>query len=198
MNKTKSKKKPIKSPSSKYSGILFICVALFVLIIANYAQKGLKENANNSESDSDLVSKVVNQLKINLNNMPKEEKTRAAAVAGGFYPEEKKDLDLVVNDYLAQAEFKNIDNIKALIAPHAGYIYSGQIAGQAYTQIKDYSNINKVFILGPSHYEQLSGAGLSSADYFQTPLGKIKLSDINSKLKDEENFEINDDAQENA
>ncbi|MDH3343038.1 MAG: AmmeMemoRadiSam system protein B, partial [Gammaproteobacteria bacterium] len=65
---------------------------------------------------------------------------------------------------------------KAIIVPHAGYIYSGPIAASAFAQlfpIKD--KIRRVVLLGPCHRVALSGLATSSADYFETPLGSIAI-----------------------
>ena len=63
---------------------------------------------------------------------------------------------------------------KAIIVPHAGYVYSGSIAASAYAQLIPYrSTINRVVLLGPCHRVPLRGLATTSADYFETPLGLI-------------------------
>ena len=67
-------------------------------------------------------------------------------------------------------------NPKALIVPHAGYIYSGPIAASAFAQLKELKHIVKrVILLGPCHRVPLRGLATSSADYFETPLGTIRI-----------------------
>jgi len=98
-------------------------------------------------------------------------------VAGGFYPAEPKVLKAMVQGYLDKAESGEISGrILAVIAPHAGYIYSGPVAGYAYKAIQTQGK-KKFVILAPSH--QFYGPGrvaVLSADYYQTPLGKVKIN----------------------
>ncbi len=101
---------------------------------------------------------------------------RPAAVAGAFYPDQPEILSAMLNDYLAQAKPAPASPLKAIIVPHAGYIYSGPIAASAYALIKAHSKqIKRVALLGPSHRVPLNGVALSEAEYFQTPLGDIPL-----------------------
>ncbi|WP_354625744.1 AmmeMemoRadiSam system protein B [Psychromonas sp. MME2] len=105
-------------------------------------------------------------------------KYRPAAMAGSFYPEDKVPLQQMVTAFLA-SEQKPMQQARALIVPHAGYIYSGAIAGLAFANLTPYvNNIKRVIILGPNHREPLLGCALSSADYFQTPLGKLTLDQV--------------------
>ncbi len=125
-----------------------------------------------------------------------EEKiTRLPAVSGTFYPDTKEKLLWMLSDFFGACENKNIKNIKAIIAPHAGYVYSGQIAANAYKQIEDYSNIEHIIVIGPSHNEYLTNFGLSRADEWQTPLGNVEIDkEINDKLSSYDEFSFNDNA----
>jgi len=64
--------------------------------------------------------------------------------------------------------------LKGIIAPHAGFYYSGPTAAYAYINI-DPSKYKRVFLLGPSHHAYLSGCGLTRSRYFETPLGNIEI-----------------------
>jgi len=100
---------------------------------------------------------------------------RPPAVAGMFYPDAPAVLQQTVNAFLDQTVAAN-SQPKAIIVPHAGYIYSGAIAASAYAQLRPAHNlITKVVLLGPAHRVPFSGLAISSADYFQTPLGDIRL-----------------------
>lgn len=103
--------------------------------------------------------------------------TRPTAVAGLFYPMSPTVLVEMVNNDLAQASPPTEAHIpKALIVPHAGYIYSGPIAASAYQYLLPIRHIIKrVIIIGPSHRLSFKGVALSSADYFETPLGAIPI-----------------------
>src|SRR3989344_4267741 len=100
---------------------------------------------------------------------------RNPAVAGLFYPDNPHTLRAAVTDYLrAVPESGSVP--KAIIAPHAGYIYSGPIAASAYARLKPArGKIQRVVLLGPSHRVGFRGLALSSAEFFVTPLGRIPL-----------------------
>jgi len=98
---------------------------------------------------------------------------RQAAVAGAFYPADKEQLKLMIKHYLNEA-LQDQKVPKAIIAPHAGYIYSGPIAATAYVRLKQLSqSINRVILIGPSHRVGFRGLALSTASQFVTPLGNI-------------------------
>ena len=98
---------------------------------------------------------------------------RQPAVAGSFYPANPKQLQQMLTQYLNDAE-TNAKVPKAIIAPHAGYIYSGAIAASAYTRLKAaHAQIKRVVLIGPSHRVGFQGLAVSQADTFITPLGNI-------------------------
>lgn len=98
---------------------------------------------------------------------------RPPAVAGMFYPGEKHQLQQDINRYLAAAEPLSKPP-KALIVPHAGYIYSGPIAASAYINLLPArETIHKVVLLGPSHRVAFHGLAATSAQAFLTPLGTV-------------------------
>jgi hypothetical protein len=98
---------------------------------------------------------------------------RNPAVAGLFYPRDRRELHTMIGEYLSSAQAEGTVP-KAIIAPHAGYIYSGPIAASAYARIKPArERITRVVLLGPAHHVGFDGLALSSAEYFLTPLGRI-------------------------
>lgn len=112
---------------------------------------------------------------------------RHAAVAGMFYPANTEELHDIVQSMLDHAYISLKDHPKAIIVPHAGYIYSGPIAASAYTLLKQKSQqIKRVVLLGPSHRVALRGLATSHAQYFETPLGQIPLA--TATLNELENF----------
>lgn len=97
---------------------------------------------------------------------------RPAAVAGYFYPDNPVELKQMVTSYLDADEPHPPP--KAIIVPHAGYIYSGPVAASAYCHYKSLKDsITRVLLLGPAHRVYLQGMALSSASEFNTPLGNI-------------------------
>lgn len=104
------------------------------------------------------------------------ERIQPAAVAGTFYPSDPKQLRSEVRRYVGEAKAEATALPKALIAPHAGYIYSGPVAGNAYAQLASQGDtISRVIILAPAHRVAFNGIAYSSATAFRTPLGDIKV-----------------------
>lgn len=103
---------------------------------------------------------------------------RPPAVAGMFYPGSASELEHSVESYLQQAQSESVkQRPKALIVPHAGYIYSAPVAANAYKQLLPYADeITQVILLGPSHRVPFNGIASSSAQAFDTPLGSISLN----------------------
>ena len=98
---------------------------------------------------------------------------REPAVAGQFYPDDPLLLQQQIEQLLAN-ESATLDHPKALIVPHAGYIYSGPLAASAYAQLLPLRDqIKRVVLLGPAHQVGFTGLAVSSAQYFATPLGVI-------------------------
>ena len=105
---------------------------------------------------------------------------RKPAVSGMFYPDGAEDLQGAVRGYMADAEPPAAPSAtippKAIIAPHAGYIYSGPVAGQAYGALAPHRDvIHRVVLIGPCHRVAVRGLALPDADAFETPLGTVPL-----------------------
>lgn len=102
--------------------------------------------------------------------------TRPPAVAGSFYPKDPQQLRAQVQSFLHAVGGISGHSPKAIIVPHAGYIYSGAIAASAYAHVASgCDTIRRVVLLGPAHRVGFHGLALSSADFYSTPLGKIPL-----------------------
>jgi len=108
-----------------------------------------------------------------------KKRVRPAAVSGMFYSEDPIKLYRQMESFL-QGDSPLVDQAPSmLIVPHAGYPYSGRIAGKAYRILSNWkNNYSHVAILGPPHREYLTIIGGSSASEFQTPLGNAKLDTI--------------------
>jgi hypothetical protein len=99
---------------------------------------------------------------------------RLATCAGRFYPVDPAELRGLVATCLQHARPAADSSPKAVIAPHAGYVYSGPVAGSAYRPWRGSGErIRRVILLGPSHYVDFEGVALSSATAFETPLGVV-------------------------
>ncbi|MDO8603649.1 MAG: AmmeMemoRadiSam system protein B [Candidatus Omnitrophota bacterium] len=101
------------------------------------------------------------------------EDIRKPAVEGAFYPADKDVLAKEVDGFLANAKKDDIKGkIIALIAPHAGYEYSGQIAAHSFKQLEG-TNFKKIIIISPSHYVGFDGMSVYNKGAFETPLGLV-------------------------
>lgn len=109
---------------------------------------------------------------------------RPAAVAGMFYPDSASELTHDLDAMLVAAEAHAPQLIpKALIVPHAGYIYSGAIAASAYALLKPIaSRIRRVVLLGPTHRVAVRGLVLPGVDAFVTPLGSVEVDHDAARL----------------
>ncbi|MFN7942225.1 MAG: AmmeMemoRadiSam system protein B [Thermoanaerobaculia bacterium] len=106
-------------------------------------------------------------------------KIRPPAVAGKFYPADRETLRAEVDALLA-AEPAGADGstLRGLVAPHAGYVYSGPVAASAFRLLPPIAaRFRRVVLLGPSHQVAFAGIALSSASHFATPLGNVPLDE---------------------
>ena len=100
--------------------------------------------------------------------------------AGVFYPADKDELSVMIDAFSPDEDAPYKSN--AIIVPHAGYIYSGELAACGYSYLNP--DVETVFIFAPSHYVRLYGSVTTTADFILTPLGKLP---VNRKLADELN-----------
>jgi hypothetical protein len=101
-------------------------------------------------------------------------RVRPVAVAGMFYPRAPELLRAQVEGFLANVEEPKSAPPKAIVAPHAGYIYSGPIAASVYRRLQVAgSGYRRVVLLGPSHRLPFRGLACGSWEAFQTPLGEV-------------------------
>ncbi len=99
---------------------------------------------------------------------------RLPAAAGSFYAAEPGPLATNVAELLENAEREDSPAPKALIVPHAGYMYSGPVAATAFAKLEPHRRqYRKVVLLGPAHRAWFKGLAVSSADAFRTPLGDV-------------------------
>jgi AmmeMemoRadiSam system protein B len=105
---------------------------------------------------------------------------RPPAVAGTFYPADPDTLSTELDEMLAKPQLPPMVRLKALIVPHAGYVYSGISASKAYCLLPSIqSRIERVVLLGPAHRMAIQGLVLPTARRFATPLGEVDI-DINA------------------
>lgn len=101
---------------------------------------------------------------------------RKPAVAGQFYSGNAGELSATVTTLLEEAQDRDTPAPKALIVPHAGYIYSGPVAASAYARLQPYRDqYQRVILLGPCHRTPVHGLALCSADAYRMPMGDVPL-----------------------
>jgi MEMO1 family protein len=146
----------------KYS-IHIIALLFLILPAANCGKSG---------------AKLVKTAEINPQVMEHDSlKNRQPAVAGTFYPGSAKELTQELQAFFAKATpSKHLNHIVALIAPHAGYVYSGEVAASSFRQLSPDHTYDNVFIIGSSHHASFDGASVYNIGNFITPLGEAKVN----------------------
>src|SRR4051812_48936535 len=121
---------------------------------------------------------------------------RPAAMAGSFYPGESSALSAEVAGYLGDAPGSGARAPKAIIAPHAGYMYSGAIAGAIYARLAPLASVvTRVVLAGPAHRVYVAGAAIPSVEAFASPLGNVVLdARALAKLRELPFVEVSDTA----
>ena len=99
-------------------------------------------------------------------------KVRQPAVAGTFYPADPKELAKMIDDFLAKATPPPLENVVALVAPHAGYQYSGPVAAYSYALLKG-RKFDRVVVIAPSHYEAFDYSSVYDGAAYATPFGQV-------------------------
>ncbi|MFQ5855561.1 MAG: AmmeMemoRadiSam system protein B [Anaerolineae bacterium] len=108
---------------------------------------------------------------------PDELTSRRPAVAGQFYPADPATLRDSVNTYLDAAPARQLGDVRAVIAPHAGYPYSGPIAGHSFKALAGKTEGRyTVYLMGPAHYGPVNGVAVGIFDRFETPLGSVPVA----------------------
>lgn len=103
--------------------------------------------------------------------------SRMPAVAGAFYPSSEKELNRELSHLFRAISSPSITNLAALIVPHAGYVYSGEVAASAYSKIDPEKEYQNVFIIGPSHQKYFSGVSIYPKGSYMTPLGEVAINE---------------------
>lgn len=117
-------------------------------------------------------------MMMNMSDKPLSEPVvRPATQANRFYTGNPRELRQEVDSLLALHRGRTMyDNLAALIVPHAGYYFSGNVAASAYMSINPAKPYKRIFLLGPSHHEWVDGASVNTGyDYYATPLGNVSV-----------------------
>jgi len=106
----------------------------------------------------------------------KGELDRPMAAAGRFYPFDPNDLYSTLEDLFSHARPKTGGSVRAVVSPHAGYEFSGIVAASGFNQLDPAAEYENIFIIGSSHYIFFRGASVCHQQYYQSPLGKVKVN----------------------
>ena len=124
-----------------------------------------------------IILILTTMMMMNCDGQTSAPVVRPATQAGRFYDGDPQRLSHEVDSFLAlHAKDKKYQDVAALIVPHAGYYFSGNVAAAAYMSLPKDKAYKRIFLLGPSHHEWLDGASVNTeADYYATPLGQVKV-----------------------
>ncbi|MFB6340528.1 AmmeMemoRadiSam system protein B [Saccharicrinis sp. FJH62] len=131
------------------------------------------------------------------NNLQILENDRRPVVAGKFYPSSASELKRDLESIFSESPSYHIEEpLRALIVPHAGYIFSGHVAGSAYKALKKFDAPVNIFLIGSSHSMNFGGASIYNKGDYVTPLGKVKVNKelANQLFKTNENITYFPDA----
>lgn len=102
---------------------------------------------------------------------------RQPAVAGQFYPASREELNSALKQLFSKAvPSKEIKDVIAVISPHAGYVFSGEVAASSFNQIDSEKEYENIFVIGSSHHIAFEGASIYSHGNFITPIGTVKVN----------------------
>jgi AmmeMemoRadiSam system protein B/AmmeMemoRadiSam system protein A len=121
---------------------------------------------------------------------------RQPCVAGRFYPSDPAELKRELKGYFEEALPKKSENVLAIITPHAGYVYSGQVAATSFNQIDTGKDYEHIFVIGSSHRTYFDGASIYNKGHYITPLGIVEVDlELAQKLIDDHKvFTFNSEA----
>ncbi|MCD4747470.1 MAG: AmmeMemoRadiSam system protein B [Bacteroidales bacterium] len=135
-----------------------IFYAIFILLI--FSTNCTSQN-NNKGNKQQAQSQLVN---------------RQPAVAGQFYPSDPQELETTLTEFFSEAVPEKYKNVLAIISPHAGYVFSGEVAASSFNQIDKKKNYENIFIIASSHRTSFEGASIYSKGNYITPLGTVKVN----------------------
>ena len=132
---------------------------LLIVMFSIFSQSSCNSQDKNSEGQSD--QKLIN---------------RRPVVAGQFYPGNKNDLEKMLKEFFSKAtSVVSKDRVAAILSPHAGYVFSGEVAANSFKQLDRDKKYRNIFIIGSSHRTMFSGASIYNIGNYITPLGEVKV-----------------------
>ena len=123
------------------------------------------------QSDKQSASNISAPLTTSLPS----QRVRQPAVAGAFYDGDADKLSKSIDQFLAAAQGEPVANLRGLVCPHAGYVYSGLTAAHGYKQLIG-RDFRTVILMAPSHTSPFQGVSVGDFDAYRTPLGLVPIS----------------------
>ena len=149
--------------------LFFIVVALFVGFLFFLTKE------DNKKQSASILNKAFTEKKEDIS-------VRKPKMAGQFYSANEKKLGLQIDNFIQKADSSDLNRkIKGLILPHAGYVFSGQVAAYGVKSLKD-QKIERVILIGSSHNVLFKKVAIDGNDKWQTPLGEV---DVDTKTRNE-------------
>ena len=154
---------------------IILVIAAALIIFAMFSLTDKPDDTEITQEPDDSVSEAVQVSTAIQKPMTKKLAViRETAVAGLWYPEDKATVIQGIEIYFNNIKDTELDNVKALIVPHAGWQFSGHTAATAYKLLKDV--YKTVILMGPSHHVAFEGASILNVTHYDTPLGYVHLS----------------------
>jgi AmmeMemoRadiSam system protein B/AmmeMemoRadiSam system protein A len=121
---------------------------------------------------------------------------RQPCVAGQFYPGNPTELKQELEIYFSRAKQPETENLQAIVVPHAGYVFSGQVAAHGFNQIDPEAKFDRIFLIGSSHRTYFDGASIYNTGNYKTPLGTVEVDRklANQLIDDHKVFQYRYDA----
>jgi len=105
---------------------------------------------------------------------------RKPSFAGSFYPDNKDLLYSQIDRYVKNGKAHDCDDLVAIVSPHAGYVYSGPVAGYSYSAVQG-KGFDSVIVLAPSHRARFDGFSVIDEGVYETPLGNVEIDSVIGK-----------------
>lgn len=170
-----------KKPVLWFGVVAFACALLGIALMLLQSRPGGLRLTAEEQPPSTKAADEKRRVFEPAENPWKNEPAREPAVAGAFYPSDKNELAAMIQGFLDNAIGERIENLRALVCPHAGYKYSGQTAAFAYKQVSG-RNYHTVIVMSPSHHSLFPGGYIAPVSGYKTPLGVVPLSGNAAKL----------------
>jgi len=155
---------------------LRICLALLFILVSACSER--RPSPSKEKSPNDKKAETEKEKRGPTNVSKRIGGAFSSQVAGSFYPGDEKELRSMVEKYVSEASFKGLrekSDLVGILSPHAGYIYSGKVAGEAYALLKE-RDYKTVVVMALNHRQMRSKVSVLDMAAYDTPLGSLKIN----------------------